>query len=336
MSDTTKIQWATHTGGPYLGCYPVSPGCVNCYAWALAESRLELIFRRAYQAAGFKDWKTRPVWGREATRVLSKGFWKDAVSVNRHHAKAGTRGRWFPSMIDWLEDMPGGIIDQDGKKLDPVAVLADFLKLIHDTPNLDWLLLTKRPENWYGRLFQAENEVNDGAVTDWLETWLADGVAPHNVWLGVSVEDQPRADERIPELLKIPAAVRFLSLEPLLGPVDLSRWTTPPRAIDREFLKSFWGILGGESGPGARPCNVEWIRDLLRQCQAAGVPCFVKQVGTRPYYGDPERGAQEGSRFGKWIELRHPKGGDLTEWPEDLRIRQFPRPSTLIDPRPSP
>src|SRR5438045_627533 len=113
MSDTTKIQWAEHTGGPYLGCSCVSPGCAFCYAMALALSRLEPIFRRAYKLAGFADWETRPVWGDKATRVLSKGFWTDARRINAKHAKEGTRGRWFPSMIDWLDTMPSGIIDQD-------------------------------------------------------------------------------------------------------------------------------------------------------------------------------------------------------------------------------
>ena len=334
MSEGTTIQWANHTGGSHFGCDPVSPGCVNCYAWKLAESRLEPLFRRAYKAAGFADWETRPVWGRNATRVLSKGFWKDAVRINKMHASRGSRGRWFPSMIDWLDDMPGGIIDLEGRKLEPAAVLADFLKLIHDTPNLDWLLLTKRPENWLKRLTAVWDEFHwedypgvehEGSVTRFLRRWLS-GEPPSNVWIGTSVEDQQRADERIPELLKIPAAVRFLSVEPLLGAVDL-KIDNHCNETSCSCAKIDWVIVGGESGAQARPCNVEWIRGVVKQCQSAGVACFVKQVGTRPVCDCSMAVESFSSNCCEHFPfpIRHPKGGDMAEWPEDLRVREFPK-----------
>lgn len=143
-----------------------------------------------------------------------------------------------------------------------------------------------------------------------------------NVWLGVSVENQEQADARIPHLLKTPAAVRFLSCEPLLGPVDLdiedamySRrdnngncWMTRGE-ID-------WVIVGGESGHGARPCNIEWIRSLVSQCKAASVPVFVKQLGRSYFSGDNNH---------SHIFPRDSHGADPSEWPEDLRVREFPR-----------
>src|SRR5205085_322251 len=119
------------------------------------------------------------------------------------------RPRIFPSLCDWLDDEV------------PIEWLADFLKLIHDTPNLDWLLLTKRPENWSDRIHTAFRLPNDEPLETWLSGWLDGDRAPHNVWIGVSVEDQQRADERIPLLLQIPAKVRFLSVEPLLSEVNL-------------------------------------------------------------------------------------------------------------------
>lgn len=133
---------------------------------------------------------------------------------------------------------------------------------------------------------------------------------PLNAWLGVSVEDRQRADERIPELLKIKTAVRFLSVEPLLGPVDLDPWMRNRTGID-------WVIIGGESGPRARPCYVAHVRSLVSQCRACGVPVFVKQLGGNAY----EVCGSTATR----IKLGDSKGGDWSEWPEDLRIRQFPR-----------
>jgi protein gp37 len=143
-----------------------------------------------------------------------------------------------------------------------------------------------------------------------------------NVWLGVSVEDQKTADERIPLLLKTPAAVRFVSYEPALGPVDFERWvdrTTDGSGID-------WLIIGGESGPGARPCDIEWIRSAVRQCKAAGVAVFMKQLGAKP--GKSIRAPDSdhsGRDYWEPIKLKSRKGGDPTEWPADLRVREFPK-----------
>ncbi len=302
----------------------VSAGCTNCYAMMLMLTRLFPIIRKAYKLAGFADWETRPVWGDKAPRVLSKGFWNDARRINAQHAKAGKRGRWFPSMIDWLDLCSAGIIDQNGKKLDAIAVLSDLLKLIHDTPNLDWLLLTKRPDNWHDRIAEAITVVTGQGrsdVQDWLCKWGM-GEPPSNIWIGVSCEDQQRADERIPKLLKIPAKIRFLSCEPLLNRIDFdphrigAGWRSGENYQQPQIS---WIIAGGESGPGARPCNIEWIRSIIAQCKAAGVACFVKQLGSRPVYDEWQTKTTDP------IPLKDKKGGDMAEWSEDLRIREMPK-----------
>jgi protein gp37 len=181
-----------------------------------------------------------------------------------------------------------------------------------------------------------------------------------NVWLGTSVENQQTADERIPHLLKCRAAVRFLSMEPLIGPVDLNDITLPDSdsldaltgevcngqsgcLIDDEFPPLDWVIVGGESGGSARPCRVEWIRGVVTQSQAAGVPVFVKQLGSWPCLGADEYNREvDGPK--NWLKftlccgrikrgshdelfsvgLRDSKGGEISEWPEDLRVREFP------------
>jgi len=163
-------------------------------------------------------------------------------------------------------------------------------------------------------------------------TWPIPGV-----WLGTSIEDQATADERIPHLLKCPAAVRFISAEPLLENVTL--------LFDRDRRKIDWVIAGGESGPEARPCEIEWLRHIRIQCYAHATPLFIKQLGSRPFDAKmranvpPEgsNGWPPGTRFRTDVDamaiwqcsghakLRDAKGGEPSEWPEDLRVREFPR-----------
>jgi len=137
-----------------------------------------------------------------------------------------------------------------------------------------------------------------------------------NVWLGVSVENQHFADERIPLLLQTPAAVRFISAEPLLGPIDIVG-TICKQPVGTPALG--WVIVGGESGSGARPFDLAWARSIVQQCQATGVPVFVKQLGAMPMAG---RMPHPDDMF---IRLKNRKGGDPSEWPDDLRIREFPQ-----------
>lgn len=289
----TNIEWVGpdgYTGNPWIGCSKVSPGCKNCYAAELDANR----FSRT-MGDGTKD---KPIshWGKGAPRVRTKVFWKDALKWNREaeickcgKAKASAlhdcefgrydvnyltkqkRPRIFPSLCDWLDDEV------------PIEWFADFLKLIHATPNLDWLLLTKRPENFKSRFAELNDWAENWPADAWVYNWL-NGAPPSNVWLGVSVEDQKRADQRIPQLLQILARVRFLSVEPLLERVSIEDFLLP-RVTDVQAIyrgeepnyQKRWVIVGGESGKDRRDCGVEAIVDVANQCVAAGMPCFVKQ-----------------------------------------------------------
>jgi protein gp37 len=172
--------------------------------------------------------------------------------------------------------------------------------------------------------------------------WV-DGWPLSNVWLGTSVEDQKRADERIPHLLRCPARVRFLSCEPLVAPIDLTRidYADPPGSMRMvgqpkphlDCLRGYshngrhaqidWVIVGGESGPTARPCDVEWIRSIVAHCRAARVACFIKQLGAFPVEYR-EVGTSKGGAHAP-MDLRDRKGGDMAEWPADLRVREWPK-----------
>jgi protein gp37 len=218
----------------------------------------------------------------------------------------------------------------------PIEWLARFLELIHDTPNLTWLLLTKRPENWRKRISAAISHCED-ATAEWLEEWTdcidipERGVFPGNVWVGASAENQSFADQRMQHLLRIPAVGRFLSIEPMIGPVDYLRsLAVSPITKSGDIVSQLihWVIVGGESGSGSRPCNVEWVRAVVKQCGDADVPCFVKQLGASPGFSAPAR-IQDWDQWhineGAWIsKIQHPKGGDPEEWAEELRVRQFP------------
>lgn len=371
MSTVTKIEWCDHTWSPWRGCTKVSPGCANCYAEGLA-----MRFGDQWGAWGkgkprveAKNWSEPVKWNKAAELGECKccGSRRDTSGTGNckrcgEVSRIYTRPTVFPSLCDWLDPEV------------PADLLARFLRLIHDTPNLNWLLLTKRPENWMDRIAEAMVDLDRGTrrptpdeeisilaqvgnvsnkrfaeiiapftrpdVALWLGAWL-EGRAPANVWLGTSVEDQERADERIPHLLDIPAAGRFLSVEPLLGPVELDRWhlTGEARRKDKTLMppgsrsRIDWVIIGGESGPGARPCNVDWIRSIVRQCKVAEVPCFVKQLGSAPVRSWNSAEVTAGlyptdmgprGRKPEPMILTHSKGGDPAEWSEDLRVRQFP------------
>ena len=228
MAANTKIEWAHDTFNPWTGCAKVSPACQHCYA------------------EGFARFPHIGTWGASGARMrTSDANWKKPLMWDRQAKAAGTRRRVFcASLADVFEDRAD---------LDPMR--ADLWRLIEQTPNLDWLLLTKRP----------------GVMA----RWAAEHGCPENAWAGTTVEDQRRADERIPALLQVPARVRFLSMEPLLGPVDLSGYTMGGVPA----VPLHWVIAGGESGPNARPMHPEWVRSLRDQCIQADVPFHFKQWG---------------------------------------------------------
>lgn len=280
MSENSKIEWTDHTFNPWTGCTKVSPGCANCYAESWSKRSGAVKWGKGQPRRRTKTWGDPVKWNREAADDYDEALhdFSDDTFV------APPRPRVFcASLADWLDDEV------------PIAWLADLLKLIHATPHLDWLLLTKRPQNWRTRMERAlclaegldysdEDWVNtpgpDTAHGCWLNDWMG-GEPPHNVWIGASVEDQLRADERIPLLLEISAKVRFLSCEPLLGPIDFRKVPGFNKAGSAgvDMLRNFWVIAGGESGPGARHMHPDWARTLRDQCAIAGVPFLFKQWG---------------------------------------------------------
>lgn len=264
MGAESKIEWTHHTFNPWRGCTKVSAGCKNCYAETMSGRNPAVL----------------GVWGPRGTRVVAaESYWRQPLKWNAAAAAAGERHRVFCASLADVFEGPETMPESEWPKV--VAARARLFDLISDTPNLDWLLLTKRPQNIMQMLIDAGRGFQD------LPPW---------VWIGTSVEDQAAADERIPHLLRVPARVRFLSCEPLLGPVDLAPWLWFGVADPAPSGDIHWVIVGGESGAGARPMHPEWARSLRDQCQAAGVSYFFKQWGA--YSLQP---LEDGQRtYGAW------------------------------------
>jgi protein gp37 len=275
MSENSKIEWTDHTFNPWEGCTKVGPGCDHCYAET----------RNARYAGGESI-----NWGSGVPRRrTSESNWRKPVKwnadVDAFFSEHGRRQRVFCAS---LADVFDNEVDPQWR--------ADLFKLIEETPNLDWLLLTKRIGN-----------VRDMVPLPWISTSIQHGPDPTNifrggwpwpnVWLGATIVNQEEAERDIPKLLQVPAAVRFLSIEPLLEAVDLSHWLDPERecncmvpyeegagqhspsckCVTQPELN--WVIVGGESGQKARPMHPDWARSLRDQCAAAGVPFLFKQWG---------------------------------------------------------
>lgn len=254
--ENSKIEWTDHTANFWWGCMKVSAGCANCYA---------------------ETWANRwgkQIWGPASTteREYKKAAWVDVPRWNAQAKADGVRRRVFvQSMADFFEDHPQ-VLPWRNKAL----------RLMAECTSLDFQVLTKRPENIVQML-----------PTDWRpHKW---GRIPDHIWIGTSVENQEAADKRIPELLKVPAKVRFLSCEPLLGPVDLELipgalygkgWPDTTRgrggiggqAITFDPGGIDWVIAGAESGHAARQMDLDWVRGLRDDCLVAGVPFFFKQM----------------------------------------------------------
>ena len=281
MSENSKIEWTDHTFNPWEGCQKVGPGCDHCYAET----------RNARFAGG-----TAINWGPGAPRRrTSEANWRKPLTWNANHerflAEHGRRQRVFCAS---LADVFDNVV--------PVAWLADFLDLCRLTPNLDKLLLTKRIGNVKRRLAEAMEYATEvmlnPLLANWIVCWLDGDLPPADIWLGATIVNQEEANRDIPKLLCLPARVRFLSMEPLLGPVDLTHIKIkdaehpergqPPVTFNAlrgwyggagDPARLDWVIAGGESGPGARPMHPEWARSLRDRCAAAGVPFLFKQWG---------------------------------------------------------
>lgn len=323
----TSIEWTERTWNPVRGCSRVSPGCKYCYAERTAarfsKSDLENHNNGDQPFHGFVQITNgHPQWTGKVELI------EDKLDEPLHWRKPARV--FVNSMSDLFhESLPDEAIDR-------------VFAAIGLCPQHTFQVLTKRA----GRMLRFISNYHSRHPN--LESWPLP-----NVWLGVSAEDQPCADGRIPLLLQAPAAVRFVSYEPALGPVDFAEYfrrsprcpTSSCIAMDecsclvRAGLD--WVIVGGESGPGARPFDVQWARDTIRQCREAGVACFVKQMGA--HVVDRNDAGFEGDTPSSWpmdtawteldsgyqgapvrILLNDRKGGDMAEWPEDLRVREMP------------
>ena len=320
MSDITKIQWTNYTFNPWMGCTKVSPGCAHCYA----ETLIDIRWGKAKWGKGQPrvrtskaNWNLPAKWNRAAADEIAEwGKHSDLHGGHAHYDKPKRPMVFCASLADWLDDEV------------PIEWLADLLKLIHDTPHLTWQLLTKRPGNFKSRLIQAAQNsswADPMDVADKIAAWANGERIWHNVWLGTSVEDQAAADLRIPQLLSIPAKVRFLSVEPMLERIDFSKWIFWDHIKDELGKHSTveceidWVIIGGESGKKARRCDLDWIVCSVAQFLTAGVPVFVKQLG-----GNLSDADLDECGLGSGRSMQDPKGGDMMEWPPALRVREFP------------
>lgn len=318
MAENSKIEWTHHTFNPWRGCTKVSAGCDHCYA-ERDSKRFPAI---------------RGVWGKFGTRVIaSDAMWNEPVKWSRKAAEAGERHRVFCASLADVFEGPETMPEESWESVS--AARERLGTLIDDTPHLDWLLLTKRPQNVlkYGPLGYR---------------WTMEGM-PKNVWLGTSAEDQKTFDERWPLLAQIPAVVRWLSCEPLIGPIDFFYYggdhgdpisfsqLRGTDATEPDIPGVDWVIVGGESGPGARPFDIAWAREIIYQCQAASVPCFVKQLGAVPMESEAAWRRRPHARLlnarnkdrapADYVPLFYAdrKGGDMAEWPKDLQVRDFPK-----------
>lgn len=285
----TQIQWTDETWNPVTGCAKVSPGCAHCYAEGVANRFWETQYPKIEFCA---EQPSRP---RRFTDV-----WTHPDRLRQPFSWKKPRRVFVNSMSDLFHDDV------------PPDFIADVMAVCAATPQHTYQILTKRP----ARMLELFRDPPAGAQ------WPL-----QNVWLGVSVENQRFANERIPLLMQTPAAVRFISAEPLLGEVDLSDFL-PVQTIGGVEMETWldWVIVGGESGRKVRPCCLSWIRNIVHDCQSADVPVFVKQLGARPYETTEDDGSDGECRWpiGFELQLRDRKGGDPSEWPYDLRVREFP------------
>lgn len=286
----TKIEWTEATWNPVRGCSRVSPGCKNCYA--------ELI------AARFSD-PGRP-FHLFAERTPSGPRWTGKTGLVEKHLNDPLHWKiprriFVNSMSDLFhEGIPFEVIDQ----VFTVMVAANW----HT-----YQILTKRADRMFEYFHSGRHDNGNGPDR-------ANYHLDENIWIGVSVETQEYADVRIPFLLNTPAAVRFISYEPALGPLSF-RWATwqdyrrvPGKSMGHlDGMNGIdWVIVGGESGPGARPFDTEWAQRVVYECKEAGVACFVKQLGAHVIQGGERR------------KKADKKGGDMHEWPHEIRVREFP------------
>ena len=346
----TSIEWVQNSNGekgqtwnPIVGCSKVSEGCRNCYAInqayrnnAMAQALPEDKRGRLKYYEGLTE--------KRGDRVEWTGkvvFVPEALGIPLKRKKPTTY--FVNSMSDLFHE------SVTNEQLDQIFAVMAL------TPRHTYQVLTKRPE----RMLEYLTKQSSGSLFDSAEQLGFEdrmflkgfgGVIPFkNIWLGVTVENQKAANDRIPLLLQTPAAVRFLSCEPLLEHVNIApglvqerhqynRLTGEQRVILADE-RIHWVIVGGESGHGARPCDIKWIRSIVEQCKSANVPVFVKQLGSNPYLSVPNEFSDSTKSYrdlapipdlalwtGKvWTwQVSDRKGGLIDEFPDDLKIREMP------------
>lgn len=318
----TGIEWTDVTWNPVRGCRRVSPGCLHCYA-ELQARRMDHpgtvegngAAPQRQKAAGAYYGLTvvggdkRPRWNglvREAPEVLEQPL------------------RWQKHRRVFV----GSMSDLFYERFDPEWVAA-VLGVMVASPHLTFQVLTKRPEHMAGAFanltprdcVQAAKRQIGGYHAKLRDLHVPEQWPLPNVWIGTSVEDVKRL-QRVAQLLEIPAAVHWVSAEPLLEELDLTPYLTP-----RTGPRLRWVVAGGESGRDARACEIEWLQLIVDDCAARSTPCYVKQVGSNPRVGHPGMSAAAKPRAGTWplAGIKHRRGGNPDEWPESLRVRQFPR-----------
>lgn len=335
MSDNSSIEWTDATWNPVRGCDKVSPGCKHCYAETFAERwrgikghpfeqgfDLRLVPEALDKPLRWK--KPRKIFVNSMSDLFHEGVSNEYIAAvfgvmaacPQHTFQVLTkRADRLPKWFEWAEnhDQVGGGIHACITEMFGVPRLNEYLTRNDSHEGSDpgeWDHLIEDPPDW----------------------------PLPNVHLGVSCEDQQRADERVHHLLRTPAAVRWVSAEPLLGPIDGAKFIRPRAIVDGYRQASAgvtgpvpahlaapgidWLVAGGESGPSARPCNLAWIRSIVEQCEAARLPAFVKQLGAHPLH-DPNDG-NEWRRASPILKLSDRKGGDPDEWPPGNWPRQFP------------
>lgn len=300
MSDATKIEWADATWNPIRAgtpdvstpwgyhCERISPGCKNCYAATMNKRML-------------------PAWGTGLDYTVPN---REKVEIFLNEKELMRPLHWkkprsiFPcSMTDWCADF----VTDNSRNL--------VMMTAANCPQHRFLFLTKRADNC------ANYVLSDARVPSWMSKDFMLHPLP-NVWLGFSAENQEYFDARWEHMRKLAAAGWnvWCSAEPLLGPIDLKLDHRDSELSDERRHGLSWVVVGGESGHGARPFNIQWARDLIRKCRDSGTACFVKQLGAKPYVSCD----LVAHPFAKQ-DVKDRKGGDMSEWPEDLRVREVPR-----------
>lgn len=293
MAERSNIEWCDATFNPWIGCTKVSPACDHCYA----ERGFDLRRHVVQWGAGQARKRTSPANWKLPKRWNDQPFYECEVcglrtdNPMRAQCKGPHRSQhmWKPARRRVFCASLADVFDNEV----PAEWRADLFRLIEETPNLDWILLTKRVGNVRG---MAPLPWIGGPIQHGPDPTNIHGGWPDNVWLGATICNQDEADRDIPKLLDVPAAVRFVSIEPMLGPVDLTDVVVRHGGGTEDHFSALydadddeadtasyidWVICGGESGPHARPMHPHWARDLRDQCAAAGVPFFMKQMTKR-------------------------------------------------------